>query len=403
MHARGFAGLLSRMQEQRKHEPTTEQLPRIDRAGARRLIASAGPDVGRDGGQQWGGAARSWFIKTSSWHAIVLYGAVLAGVMTASLEGPQHAWSSGGLLRSPPDSGAGGKEFTMMKKMSAVGVAAVVSVASSLCAAPPGYVIVADAQEQFSDVQGQSGWWYLFDRGEGTEVEQMPYFVPQSVFGRDVWCVSSLAGGADCYCFLGAGYIHPNSAQPCSGWTYGLLRPIRRWTPPIAVRWLVEVSIEVAPSSLAVELIADSHVVATYRSPEDSGSASGSTLRYETVSASPIEVRVEPRDGCHSDGRQISMRIYGVDCDTNGIADYFEIATNPSIDINHNSIPDTCECIGDIYVDRIIDGGDLGVLLAYWGSTTSAAASIACDLNVDGVVNGSDLGILLAYWGPCSK
>jgi hypothetical protein len=97
------------------------------------------------------------------------------------------------------------------------------------------------------------------------------------------------------------------------------------------------------------------------------------------------------------------MRIYGVDCDTNGIADYFEIATNPSIDINHNSIPDTCECIGDIYVDRIIDGGDLGVLLAYWGSTTSAAASIACDLNVDGVVNGSDLGILLAYWGPCSK
>ena len=25
------------------------------------------------------------------------------------------------------------------------------------------------------------------------------------------------------------------------------------------------------------------------------------------------------------------------------------------------------------------------------------------DLNVDGVVNGSDLGILLAYWGPCSN
>jgi hypothetical protein len=60
-------------------------------------------------------------------------------------------------------------------------------------------------------------------------------------------------------------------------------------------------------------------------------------------------------------------------------------------------------CIGDIYVDRAINGADLGALLAYWGPTTSAGASRACDLNGDGVVNGSDLGILLAYWGPCSN
>ena len=60
-------------------------------------------------------------------------------------------------------------------------------------------------------------------------------------------------------------------------------------------------------------------------------------------------------------------------------------------------------CVGDIYLDGIINGGDLGVLLAYWGLTTSADVSRACDLNVDGVVNGSDLGILLAYWGPCSN
>jgi hypothetical protein len=94
--------------------------------------------------------------------------------------------------------------------------------------------------------------------------------------------------------------------------------------------------------------------------------------------------------------------VSGNDCDLNGIVDTCDLAAG-SPDINHNNIPDTCECIGDIYVDGIIDGGDLGVLLAYWGPTTSAAASIACDLNVDGVVNGSDLGILLAYWGPCSN
>jgi hypothetical protein len=92
----------------------------------------------------------------------------------------------------------------------------------------------------------------------------------------------------------------------------------------------------------------------------------------------------------------------GLDCDNDGTSDDCAIASGAP-DINHNNIPDTCECIGDIYVDGIINGGDLGVLLAYWGSTTSAAKSIACDLNVDGVVNGSDLGILLAHWGPCSN
>ena len=94
---------------------------------------------------------------------------------------------------------------------------------------------------------------------------------------------------------------------------------------------------------------------------------------------------------------------WSADCNNDGTVDYGQILRGELPDINHNGTLDTCECIGDIYVDRIINGGDLGVLLAYWGPTTNAAASIACDLNVDGVVSGSDLGILLAYWGPCSN
>jgi hypothetical protein len=92
----------------------------------------------------------------------------------------------------------------------------------------------------------------------------------------------------------------------------------------------------------------------------------------------------------------------GIDCDQNGIVDTCDIAAGAP-DINHNGTPDTCECIGDIYVDRAINGADLGALLAYWGPVTSSAASRACDLNGDGVVNGSDLGILLAYWGTCGN
>jgi hypothetical protein len=94
---------------------------------------------------------------------------------------------------------------------------------------------------------------------------------------------------------------------------------------------------------------------------------------------------------------------WSADCNNDGTVDYGQILRGELPDINHSGTPDTCECIGDIDVDGIVNGGDLGTLLAYWGPTTSAATSIACDLNVDGVVNGSDLGILLAYWGPCSN
>ena len=94
---------------------------------------------------------------------------------------------------------------------------------------------------------------------------------------------------------------------------------------------------------------------------------------------------------------------WSADCNNDSIVDYGQIRIGQLADTNNNGVPDTCECIGDIDTDGTINGSDLGVLLAYWGPTTSDATSIACDLNIDGVVNGSDLGILLAYWGPCSN
>ncbi|NBQ15914.1 MAG: hypothetical protein EBU31_15205, partial [Proteobacteria bacterium] len=94
---------------------------------------------------------------------------------------------------------------------------------------------------------------------------------------------------------------------------------------------------------------------------------------------------------------------WSADCNDDGAVDYGQILRGEIPDINHNGTPDTCECIGDIYVDHAINGADLGALLAYWGPVTPSAASRACDLNGDGLVNGSDLGILLAYWGTCGN
>ena len=49
--------------------------------------------------------------------------------------------------------------------------------------------------------------------------------------------------------------------------------------------------------------------------------------------------------------------------------------------------------MGDLNGDGVVDGSDLGLLLAAWGTTRPGA-----DLNGDGTVNGADLGLLLASW-----
>jgi formylglycine-generating enzyme required for sulfatase activity len=60
-------------------------------------------------------------------------------------------------------------------------------------------------------------------------------------------------------------------------------------------------------------------------------------------------------------------------------------------------------CTGDLTGNGIVDGADLGTILAYWGPRTQDPTSIASDLNSDGLINGADLGVLLASWGPCQS
>jgi hypothetical protein len=41
-----------------------------------------------------------------------------------------------------------------------------------------------------------------------------------------------------------------------------------------------------------------------------------------------------------------------------------------------------------------VNGGDIGLLLAAWGTPQG-------DLDGDGTTGGADLGLILAAWGPC--
>jgi hypothetical protein len=49
---------------------------------------------------------------------------------------------------------------------------------------------------------------------------------------------------------------------------------------------------------------------------------------------------------------------------------------------------------GDFNGDGVVDGNDLGIMLANWG----ACVGCPTDMNGDGAVDGNDLGELLSLW-----
>ena len=53
-------------------------------------------------------------------------------------------------------------------------------------------------------------------------------------------------------------------------------------------------------------------------------------------------------------------------------------------------------CEGDVSGDRAVDGNDLLLVLAHWGTSDSAG-----DADGNGIVDGSDLLLVLGNWGTC--
>jgi CxxC motif-containing protein (DUF1111 family) len=86
------------------------------------------------------------------------------------------------------------------------------------------------------------------------------------------------------------------------------------------------------------------------------------------------------------------------DCDEDGISNLEEIFLG-SPDADGDGVPDDCPapCLGDFNGDGQINGADLGLMIAAWGSCSGCPE----DLNGDGLVNGADLGLMIAGWGAC--
>jgi hypothetical protein len=62
-------------------------------------------------------------------------------------------------------------------------------------------------------------------------------------------------------------------------------------------------------------------------------------------------------------------------------------------------IPATVCRSGDLDCNGIIDGADLGSLLANWGPCPGSTTGCVGDLNNNGIVDGADLGTMLSNWG----
>lgn len=86
-----------------------------------------------------------------------------------------------------------------------------------------------------------------------------------------------------------------------------------------------------------------------------------------------------------------------IDCDGDGVDDCIATTSGLAPDINHNLVPDSCECLADLFVDGQVNGADLGILLNQWALGKSSIS----DIDRSGTVDGSDLSILLNSWGAC--
>lgn len=88
----------------------------------------------------------------------------------------------------------------------------------------------------------------------------------------------------------------------------------------------------------------------------------------------------------------------GADCDGDGVPDVDAIAIGLAQDSDLDGIPDECEPAfvdADLNGDCLVDGYDLGLVLASWGNSGGVA-----DITADGTVDGADLAAVLGHWTP---
>jgi len=364
---------------------TAEQAARamgvVDEADGEALGVD-GAEVGESGHEQPNARGGVRWVAGGTALAVVAAAAWWSGAGNRdSREIPVHAGADVALIAGErtPNSGPGdfnssnGSSHMKIQTTAAAALLGAAAGATALSmsanAAPPGYVAVADSQAQFSGVQGQGGWWYLFDRGEGTALLPIPYFTPYNATpdnGAYAWCPEPIAGFGGSFCMIHRTWSHTNQAYGCDTPQAGLQRPTRRWMASRSTPIIAEISAILGgpnTSALRVDILADSQVVQSWTTYYGSVPTISATI--ELASVQQLDFRLDPIDGCAADGcGQLMIQIYAPDCNGDSVADYLQLEAGTLPDYNGNDIPDCCDqgvqcTVGSYPVQwRVEDGGN---------------------------------------------
>jgi hypothetical protein len=328
---------------------------------------------------------------------VAVLGLAIAGICAVS-SGLVHARGSDASLGSAADVLTANPPEDLDMRALALGVVAMAVTPSAFSneTIPAGWMVIADSEAQWSSVQGDEGWSYLFDTGPGTAAQLMPYFTTNPVY-KDVWCTRPGSGYDGSFCFLGRTGGHP-STPACDSAT-GLERPIRRWNTAHAIPCRILLQSEANPltSGIRIDLLVDGDLALSRTMAI--GNAGVVQQEAEAVISRQIEIVVDPLGQCGNDGFWTLLKVLTPDCNANLIADAVEIANGSVADINSDEVPDTCQCLGDVIPNGLVDGADLSALLSVWG--TSGGLYPRADCNSDGLVDAQDLAIVLSGWGAC--
>jgi hypothetical protein len=370
-HARGVCGLLWPMQGTTS-EPTPATEPRrIDRGGARRLMAATGD---RRDEEIADGIQPQWTVEPRSAPAVAVYATLVAGMLSLASRGPEHASAGGGLLPFTPSPGvrAGEQEQTMNR----ISISA--SVAVSVLAAQ---AMAGDAV-QWKVSEGGNGHWYRVVVVPGDGYPRITWDQAQSrsvAIGGYLATINTLDENAFLY-----RAISPSMSNQWSCWIGGL----RSWNG----QW-----IWVSGEPFSCDTM-----------PGCPFCCGENRLYTGNYGPGPY-LWVDDHNNDFQGGKNEYLVEWSADCNSDGIVDYGQILDGSLIDANNNGLPDCCEqgvqcstCARyDLNLNGSVDGADLGVLLAFWGPVSPAFPR--ADITGDGKVDGADLGLLLSNWGPCPQ
>lgn len=173
-----------------------------------------------------------------------------------------------------------------------------------------GGALIADSYTDFGGVQGNKGWYYKnFD---GEMISEFPTFGSSWVGGLNSW------QNVDTWCQIGEDIMHPTTGggSTMCNTPVGYCAPILSWSPPqtysntnltvtVTVSHSATFSSNVDGVTLTLQI--NDLVADTFNTPFSISKT------YSPQVINSIDVMLDPKSSCNSDGAAVRIQVYGPD------------------------------------------------------------------------------------------